>query len=85
MASMSAADHKPAVTAVSLAPHRSERPGATRMARLRERRQRGFRCYSIEVCEADIDALVARGFLDRLHRDDPGAVERAIGGLLDRL
>jgi hypothetical protein len=55
------------------------------MARLRERRQRGFRCYSIEVCDADIDALVARGFLDRLRRDDPGAVERAIGGLLDRL
>jgi hypothetical protein len=55
------------------------------MARLRERRQRGFRCYSIEVCGADIDALVARGFLDRLRRDDPSAVERAIGGLLDRL
>ena len=64
---------------------RSTRPGAIRMARLRERRQRGFRCYPIEVCEADIDALVARGFLDRLHRDDPGAVERAIGRLLDRL
>ena len=64
---------------------RSTRPSATRMARLRERRQRGFRCYSIEVCDADIDALVARGFLDRLRRDDPCAVERAIGGLLDRL
>ena len=61
------------------------RPSATRMARLCERRQRGFRCYSIEVCDADIDALVARGFLDRLRRDDPCAVERAIGGLLDRL
>ena len=85
MASMSAADHKPAVTAVSLAPHRSTRPSATRMARLRERRHRGFRCYSVEVSEGDIDALVARGFLDRLRRGDPGAVERAIGGLLDRL
>jgi hypothetical protein len=55
------------------------------MARLRERRHRGFRCYSVEVCESDIDALVARGFLDRLRRGDPRAVERAIGGLLDRL
>ena len=64
---------------------RSTRPSATRMARLRERRHRGFRCYSVEVCDADIDALVARGFLDRLRRDDPCAVERAIGGLLDRL
>ena len=64
---------------------RSTRPSATRMARLRERRHRGFRCYSVEVCEGDIDALVARGFLDRLRHDDPCAVERAIGGLLDRL
>jgi hypothetical protein len=55
------------------------------MARLLDRRRRGFRCYSVEVSEADIDALVARGFLDRLRRGDPGAVERAIGGLLDRL
>jgi hypothetical protein len=64
---------------------RSTRPGTIRMARLRERRQRGFRCYLVEVCEADIDALVARGFLDRQRRNHPGAVERAIGGLLDRL
>ena len=55
------------------------------MARLRERRQRGFRCYLIDVCEDDINGLVARGFLDRLRRDEPGAVERAIGGLLDNL
>jgi len=52
---------------------------------MRERRQRGFRCYLLEVCEADIDALVARGFLDRMRRHEPGAVERAIGGLLDNL
>ena len=37
----------------------------------------------IEVSEADIDALVARGFLDRMRRNETGAVERAIGGLLD--
>lgn len=55
------------------------------MARLRERRQRGFRCYSIEVSKADIDALVARGFLDRMCRNDPAAISQAIGGLLDRI
>ena len=60
-------------------------PGALRMRQMRERRQRGFRCYLLEVCEADIDALVARGFLDRMRRHEPGAVERAIGGLLDNL
>jgi hypothetical protein len=29
--------------------------------------------------------LMARGLLDRQCRDDPNAVERAIGALLDRL
>ena len=55
------------------------------MKRMRQRRQRGFRCYWLEICEGDIDALVARGFLDRMRRHEPGAVERAIGGLLDNL
>jgi hypothetical protein len=59
--------------------------GAIRMKRMRDRRQRGFRCFQIEVSKADLDALVARGFLDRMRRNEPGAVERAIGGLLDNL
>jgi hypothetical protein len=59
--------------------------GAMRMKRMRERRQRGFRCYLLEVSAADIDALVARGFLDRMRRNEPGAIERAIGGVLDNL
>ena len=45
----------------------------------------GFAATLLEVCEADIDALVARGFLDRMRRHESGAVERAIGGLLDNL
>lgn len=59
--------------------------GAIRQERLRQRRQRGFRCYTIEVCAADLDRLTRRGYLDRLHRHDPAAVERAIGAVLDRL
>ena len=55
------------------------------MKRMRQRRERGYRCHWIEVSQADIDALVARGFLDRMRRSEPGAVERAIGGLLDNL
>jgi hypothetical protein len=55
------------------------------MKRMRERRQRGFRCFQVEVSKADIDALVARGFLDRMRRHEPAAVERAIGGVLDNL
>ena len=63
----------------------STRPGALRMARLRDRRQRGYRCAVLEVSSADIEGLIAHGFLDRLQRDDPSAIERAIGSLLDRL
>jgi hypothetical protein len=59
--------------------------GAIRMARLRERRRRGFYCYTVEVSEADIVKLVARGYLDRLRRDDTTAVEAAVGAVLDRL
>ena len=63
----------------------STRPGAIRMARLRDRRQRGYRCVVLEICAADIDGLIAHGLLDRLQRDDPSAIECAIGNLLDRL
>jgi len=65
--------------------NRGRRPGAIRMARLRERRQRGYRVFQIEVCDRDIASLIARGLLDRLRRDDPDAVERALGALLDRI
>ena len=63
----------------------SKRPGAIRMARFRDRRQRGYRCAVLEVSSADIEGLIAHGFLDRLQRADPSAVEQAIGRLLDRL
>ena len=55
------------------------------MRRLRERRQRGFTVYHVEVSEADIDAFVARGFLDRMKRHDKQAIQAAIHALLDRL
>ena len=64
---------------------RKTRPGGRRTARWRDRRPRGFKVYLIEVSAADIDALIARGLLDRRNRDDATAVERAIGALLDRL
>ena len=74
---------QPPRSAVQFRP--STRPGALRMARLRDRRQRGYRCAVLEVSSADIEGLIAHGFLDRLQRADPSAVEQAIGRLLDRL
>jgi hypothetical protein len=64
---------------------RSNRTAAIRMMRLRDRRQRGYRVYQLEVCVADIEGLIAHGLLDRLQRNEPSAIERAIGRLLDRL
>lgn len=64
---------------------RSTSPGALRVARFRDRQRRGFRCYVLEIDQVDIDGLVRRGFLDRMYRDDPAAIERAIGAVLDRL
>ena len=55
------------------------------MARLRARRAFGYRCLTIEFHPADVDALVRRGFLDRLCRDEEGAVERAVESLLESL
>jgi|HubBroStandDraft_6_1064221.scaffolds.fasta_scaffold778248_2 hypothetical protein len=64
---------------------RSDQPGAVRMRRLRERRRRGFRIFSVEVGDADIDGLVARCLLDRMDRHKEEAVEAALGRLLDGL
>jgi hypothetical protein len=64
---------------------RRHRTGALRTARWRARRLRGYRVYQIEVSDADIKALMARGLLDRQNRHDPNSAERAIGALLDRL
>jgi hypothetical protein len=68
-------------------PHqpRSTSPGAIRTARCRERARRGYRIFLVEVSGSDIDHMIARGFLQRTERDDPTAVERAIGALLDML
>ena len=55
------------------------------MQRLKDRRARGFWCTTIEICEADVNALVRRGYLDRMERNDPAAVERAIAAVLEQL
>jgi len=73
--------------AVALPPrrHRSTKSSATRMRALLDRRRRGFRCLMLEYCPTDVDALVRRGFLDRMQRADPAAIERAIAAVLETL
>ena len=55
------------------------------MARLRDRRERGFVCYNVEVCDADLDGLIARGLLDRVRRNDSAAVQHALHSWLGKL
>jgi hypothetical protein len=74
---------EPTAASKSGAPRRSS--GSIRTARWRDRRQRGFKVFRVEVCADDIRGLVARGLLDRLRRDDDGAVQQALSAWLDQL
>jgi hypothetical protein len=47
------------------------------MRRHRARRRAGFWSISVEIGEADVRGLIQLGFLDRLERDDQGAVGAA--------
>ena len=49
----------------------------------RERRRLGLRCLMIELCEAEIDALVRRGLLKPETRNEPTAVSGALYDFLD--
>ena len=41
-------------------------------------------CLTIELREAEIDALIRRGRLDRDHRANSAAVRKALYGFLDQ-
>ena len=58
--------------------------GAERMRRHRERRRKRMRCLTIELREAEIDALIRRGQLHPDHRVNSAAVRKALYGFLDQ-
>ena len=57
--------------------------GAERMRRHRERRRKRMRCLTIELREAEIDALIRRGQLHPDHRVNSAAVRKALYGFFD--
>jgi hypothetical protein len=57
--------------------------GALRMALHRNRRRKGLRCITIEVREAEVEALIRRGHLAQDGRADPAAVRKALYAFLD--
>jgi hypothetical protein len=53
-------------------------PAAARMRLHRDRRRRGLRCLTIELRDAEIDALIGKRLLNSETRNDPGAICDAI-------
>jgi hypothetical protein len=58
---------------------------AERMRRHRQRKREGLRSLTIEVREAEIDALMRSGFLEKSSRDDANAVTQALYRVFDRV
>ena len=58
---------------------------AERMRLLRRRRRFQRRVLQVEINPAELDALVARGYLAAKERDDVGAIGFAVSALLSDL
>jgi hypothetical protein len=57
---------------------------ADRMRRYRQRRNKGLRCLTVEIRDAEIDALVQRGLLSKEMCNDIIAITDALHGFLDQ-
>jgi len=58
---------------------------AQRVREARERQRLGLRCITVEVRDAEVDALVAAGLLPADRRANRQAIAAAFGVLLDRV
>ena len=58
--------------------HGARAAAAERMRRCRARRRAGFRCFTVELHDGEIEALVRRGLLRVDDREDPDAVVTAL-------
>lgn len=66
----------------SVEPSDKAQSAAERMRAYRRRRRHGFRCHEVKLGEAELNRLVAEGYLSSDKRDDHRAVEFAIDDLL---
>jgi hypothetical protein len=63
----------------------ADRSGAAeRMRRSRRRRGKGMHCYTLELRDAEITALVRRGLLLAAEKTDRNAVAQAMYAFFDR-
>ena len=65
-----------------LPPNSGAKSVAERMRAYRRRRRRGLRCYGVQLGQAELDGLVAKGYLPSDKRGDRQAIELAIDDLL---
>ena len=56
--------------------------GAARMRTHRRRKRYGVQCFQVTMHTADIDCLVAKGYLSPAERGDVGAIETAASQFL---
>jgi hypothetical protein len=61
----------------------SNSPVAERARRYRARKRAGLRCLPIELRNAEIDALIAKGLLKPQQRDDDDEVREGLYAHLD--
>jgi len=57
---------------------------AERMRLHRERRRKGLRCFTIELRETEIDALIRKGLLKAETRNEPCAIVYGLYAHLER-
>ncbi len=60
----------------------SPSPGAERMRRLRWRRRNQMQCVRIQLSPESVDALIAKGYLDKKCREDLREVAGAAGAFI---
>jgi hypothetical protein len=70
------------VRSQAIQPSDKAQSAAERMRAYRRRRRHGVRCYEVKLGEAEVNVLVAKGYLSSDKRDDRRAVECAIDGLV---
>jgi hypothetical protein len=66
----------------TLPPGSGPKSVAARMRAYRRRRRRGHRCYQVQLGRAELNGLVAKGYLSSDKRDNREAIELAIDDLL---
>ena len=69
------------MSADEIAPRAPQSP-AERMRAYRRRRRRGFRCVEVQIGLAELDGLVAKGYLASDKRQDLHSIQLAVNDLI---